>query len=86
VDVVAVIWPGGSSTLGAVVTTPGCDAGSWTAIDTARNPGFPGKLLDFRGSSFGDPAAFRWRAGMLADGADTTIDHAPNSGFASFQR
>ena len=86
VDVVAVIWPGGTSTLGAVVQTPGCDQASWAAIDAAGNPAFPGKLIDFRGSTFGDPAGFRWRAGMLGGGGDTTIDHAPNSGFAAFQR
>jgi hypothetical protein len=86
VDVVAAIWPGGSSTLGAVVTTAGCAQDSWAAIDTTGNPAYPNKLLDFRGSTFGDPAGFRWRAGMLGAGGDTTIDRAPNSGFAIFQR
>lgn len=85
VDAVAVTWPTPKSSSGAVVNTPACDQGSWAAVDTTANPAFPGKLLDFRGSTFGDPAGFRWRAGMLGEG-DPTIDHAPNSGFAAFQR
>jgi len=86
IDAVAILWPSSPSTRGAVVKTPGCASSSWTAVDTVGDPAYPGLLLDFRGSTFGDPPSFRWRAGMLGSGGDTAIDLAPDAGLADFQR
>jgi hypothetical protein len=87
VDVVGVMWStADDSMLGAVVRTTGCQSDSWAAIDTTGNIARPGKLLDIRGSTFGDPTRFGWRAGLLGANGDPSIDLAPNTGFASFQR
>ena len=84
VDVFAVIAWNGSTMKGAVVSTPGCDPSTWSTVGGVawRNP----HIFDFAGGTFGDPASFRWRAGILGSAGDTKVDLAPNSGWATFER
>jgi hypothetical protein len=87
IDVFAVIWRTASSAQGSVVSTPSCEPSTWKALETAANPGAPTPgLIDFGGTTFGDPPSFGWRSGVLGSPGDPTIDLAPSGGFAPFAR
>lgn len=85
-DLMAIQWSAGEPPRGAVVRIPSCDPSSWSVVGATGNPGYPNPLVDFLGSTFGDPTSFGWRAGLLGSPADTTADIAPSSGFTSFAR